>query len=269
MASIKESSGIALGNILGSNISNTLLILGVSAFIAPLAVKKTTITKEIPFLLLSILAVAILVNDLIIDGFNPNGLTRIDGLILVLFFSIFVYYTFGISREKNNIYQKTIGALREEKTEIDSIKFSVLKIIIGMTVLTIGGQWIVNGAITIAGLWGMSEALIGLTIVAIGTSLPELAASVMAAKKGNTDIAVGNVIGSNIFNLLWVLGLSSVIHPINYVLELNIDFAILFGVTIILLITIYLGKKNILGRLEGLSLVFIYFAYMTFVIFRG
>ena len=269
MASISGNSGIALGNILGSNISNTLLILGVAACIAPLAVKKTTITKELPFLLLSILAVAILVNDLIIDGFNPNGLTRIDGLILVLFFSIFVYYTFGISQEKDNIYQKTVGSLREQKVKVDSIKFSVLKIIVGMIALTIGGQLIVKGAVAIADVWGMSEALIGLTIVAIGTSLPELAASIMAAKKGNTDIAVGNVIGSNIFNLLWVLGLSSIIHPIDYVLELNIDFVILFGITIILLVTIYIGKKNILGRFEGFSLVLMYLAYMIFVISRG
>ncbi len=269
MASISGSSGIALGNILGSNISNTLLILGVSAFIAPLAVKRTTITKEIPFLLLSILAVAILVNDLIIDGVDPNGLTRIDGLILVLFFSIFIYYTFGISREKDNIYQKTIGTLREKKVLVDSIRYSVLKIILGMIALTIGGQLIVKGTIAIANVWGMSEALIGLTIVAIGTSLPELAASVVAAKKGNTDIAVGNVIGSNIFNLLWVLGLSAIIHPIDYVLELNIDFVILFGVTIILLVAIYLGKKNILGRFEGLSLALMYFAYMIFIVFRG
>lgn len=269
MASIKGSSGIALGNILGSNISNTLLILGVSAVIAPLAVKKTTVTKEIPFLLLSILAVVILVNDFIIDGFSPNGLTRIDGLILVLFFSIFIYYTFGISREKDNIYQKTIGSLLEKREKVYSIGYSLLKIILGMIALTIGGQWIVNGAITIAGIWGMSEALIGLTIVAIGTSLPELAASVMAAKRGNTDIAVGNVIGSNIFNLLWVLGLSSIIHPIDYVLELNLDFVILFGITIILLIAIYFGKKNILARVEGLFLIVLYLSYMVFIIFRG
>ncbi len=269
MADIKGSTDIALGNILGSNISNSLLILGISAIIAPLAVKKTTIIKEIPFLLLSILAVVILANDILIDGFAPNGLTRIDGLILILFFSIFIYYTFGISREKDNIYQKTIGSLKEEKPELYSAGVSTLKIIFGMIGLAIGGQWIVNGAISISGYFGLSETLIGLTVVAIGTSLPELAASVVAARRGSTDIAVGNVIGSNIFNLLWVLGLSSVISPMSYVAELNIDFAMLFGITIILLVVIYVGKKNIIGRYEGLFLFFLYLGYMTFIIYRG
>ncbi len=269
MASAKGSSGIALGNIIGSNISNTLLILGISSFITPLVVKKTTITKEIPFLLLSILAVAILVNDFLIDGFKPNGLTRIDGLILILFFSIFVYYTFGISREKDNIYQKTVGFLKENETRLYSLKKSIMMIIFGLIGLAIGGQWIVRGAIAISGIFGLSEALVGLTIVAIGTSLPELAASVVAARHGNTDIAVGNVVGSNIFNLLWVLGFSSIISPIDYVIELNLDFVILFFITIILLIAIYLGKKNVLGRYEGLLLLIFYFIYIMFIIFRG
>jgi len=268
LAGIKGSSGIALGNIIGSNISNTLLILGVSALIAPLLVKKTTISKEIPFSLLAILAVGFLVNDLLIDRVSPDGLTRIDGLILILFFSIFIVYTFGITREKENIFQKTVGELKEEPRE-QTMTVSVFMIIAGLAGLGIGGQLIVSGAISFAQYFNITETFIALTIVALGTSLPELAASAMAARKGKTDIAVGNVIGSNIFNLFWVLGLSAVIKPISFSAYLNIDFIVLFIITILLLFLIYSGKKNILGRGEGAVLIILYISYIVFLIIRG
>ena len=269
LASIRESSGIALGNIIGSNISNTLLILGISAIIAPLVVKKATVNKEIPFSLLATFAVLFMVNDLLLENRLPNGLSRIDGLILILFFIIFIYYTFGISKEKENRLQKMIGIGKEEKTQEYKFTSSLVMILIGFIGLALGGQWIVNGAIAIAGIFGLSEALIGLTIVAIGTSLPELAASGMAAYKGKTDLAVGNVVGSNIFNLLWVLGLSSVINSIHYNSLLNVDMLILVNVTILLLLLIYIGKRNILGRWEGTTLLFLYICYIIFLIFRG
>lgn len=267
MASAKGSAGIALGNIIGSNISNTLLILGISAIIAPLAVKKATINKEIPFSLLAIIAVGILVNDFLIDKTVPSGLTRIDGLILILFFGIFIYYTFGISREKENIFQKTVGEMREEPKQHSNL-IAVIMIIFGIIALVLGGNWIVNGAMGIATIFGLSEALIGLTIVALGTSLPELAASGMAAYKGRTDMAVGNVIGSNIFNLLLVLGLSAVLAPISFSQSLNLDLIFLIIVTVLLLFLIYIGKKNMLGRREGVVLLLIYAAYLIFLIFR-
>lgn len=272
LASVRGSSDIALGNIIGSNISNTLLILGVCAVITPLIIKRATVNKEIPFSLLAILAVGILVNDFLIDGANGsihNGLTRIDGLILILFFSIFIYYTFGITRTKENIFQKTVGEMKGGKLEVYSNLTAISMIIFGLAGLAIGGKWIVDGAITIAHYLNLSEAFIGLTIVAIGTSLPELAASATAAYKGRTDIAVGNVIGSNIFNLLWVLGLSSIISAIGYNPALNIDLLILIGITILLLFLIYIGKKNILGRWEGVVLVGLYICYLVFLIWRG
>ena len=268
LASIKGSSGIALGNIVGSNISNTLLILGASAIVAPLVVKKTTVNREIPFSLLAILAVGFLVNDLLIDNCAPNGLTRIDGLVLILFFAIFIYYTFGISHEKDNIFKKTVGELKDEPKEYPRW-MAAMMIFGGLACLAGGGQLIVNSATNIAFYFGISEALVGLTIVAIGTSLPELAASVMAARKGKTDIAIGNVVGSNIFNFVWVLGLSSVISPISYDAILNMDFAILFSITIILLFLIYVGKKNILDKREGVALLCLYAVYLVFVVVRG
>jgi len=269
LASVRGSSGIALGNIIGSNISNTLLILGICALIAPLIVKRATVNKEIPFSLLAILAVGILVNDFLIEHISPNGLTRIDGLMLMLFFSIFIYYTFGITREKENIFQKTVGELKQDEPKEYNNYLAIIMIIAGLAGLAIGGRWIIDGAMVFAGILGISEALIGLTIVAVGTSLPELAASAMAAHKGKTDIAVGNVVGSNIFNLLWVLGLSSVISNISYNSILNFDILILISITILLLFLIYIGRKNILGKWEGTVLLGLYVFYLAFVIYRG
>lgn len=269
LASIKGSSGIALGSIIGSNISNTLAILGICAIIAPLAVKKATINKEIPLSLLAIFAVGILVNDFLIDHRAPDGLSRIDGLILILFFIIFVYYTFGIIKSEENIIQKTVGELKYKEPKEYNNFFSAAIIIGGLIGLAVGGKLIVDGAIAFAAHFNLSEAFIGLTIVAVGTSLPELAASAVAAHKGRTDIAVGNIIGSNIFNLFWVLGLSSVIHSISYNASLNINLLILAVITVLLLLLIYIGKRNILGRTEGIVLCGLYIFYILFLSWRG
>lgn len=268
LASIKGSSGITMGNIIGSNISNTLLILGISAVIYPLAVKKATINKEMPFSLFAIAIVGILCNDHFIDGMSIDKLSRIDGLILILFFSIFIYYTFGISKTKENVLEKIQDEISDSPKEYGNY-ISLLMIVFGVAGLTVGGEWLVGGAIFIAGRLGMSEALIGLTIIALGTSLPELATSAVAAYRKNTDIAVGNIVGSNIFNLLWVLGLSSAINPINYDQALNLDLIVLFGVTLLTIFLIYIGKKNVIGRIEGGIMVLIYFIYIIFLITRG
>ncbi len=269
IASVRGSSGIALGNIIGSNITNTLLILGVAAIIAPLAVKRATVNKEIPFSLLAIFAVGLLVNDFLIDRVVPSGLTRIDGLVLILFFSIFVYYTFGMTKDRDNIYQKTVGMIKQEESKDYSLPVSVFMIALGLAGLVIGGRWIVNGAIFYATTLGLSETLIGLTVVALGTSLPELAASAVSAYKGRTDIAVGNVVGSNIFNLLLVLGISSTISPIGFNLALNADILILVGVTVLLLVLIYNGNRNVIGRGEGIILLSTYAIYIMYIIIRG
>jgi cation:H+ antiporter len=269
LASAQGSSGIALGNIIGSNISNTLLILGVSAIIAPLVVKRATVKKEIPFSLLAIFAVGILANDFLIDGEIFNALSRIDGLILILFFSIFIFYTFGIAKEKENVFRKTVGQLRDEKAKDYSTFVASVMIVGGLIGLAIGGKLIVDGAINFATAFGISEALIGLTIVAIGTSLPELAASAMSAYRGQTNIAIGNVVRSNIFNLLWVLGFSAIIKPIGFDGILNADILILVGVTILLFFLIYVGRKNVLGKWEGATLIGLYVSYIIYLVIRG
>lgn len=263
LASYNGSEGIALGNIIGSNLSNTLLILGVAAVISPLVVNKNTINKEIPFSLLAVTAAGLLVNDIIIDHAFPNSLTRIDGMMLILFFIIFMYYTFGIS--KVGVMEK-LGA---DKVEERSIFVSVFMIVLGLAALGLGGKFIVDGGVEIAQMFGLSEALIGLTIVAIGTSLPELATSAMAAYRGKADMAVGNVVGSNVFNILWVLGVSAIINPIKFDPLLNIDLILLFSVTVLLLFLVYIGKKNVLSKTEGFTLVGIYVLYMVYLVHRG
>ncbi|MCF7795298.1 calcium/sodium antiporter [Patescibacteria group bacterium] len=268
LSSIGGSPDIAVGNIIGSNFSNTLLILGATAIITPIIVKKNTINKEVPFSLLAILAVGFLVNDLLIDGQGPNVLTRIDGLVLLLFFIVFIYYTFSLTKEKVNVLPKLKVSKEEEIKEYKNVK-SISLVLLGIVGLYFGGEWIVNGAVEIATYFGLSEALIGLTIISIGTSLPELAASIMAAKKGEADMAVGAVVGSNIFNMLWVLGLSSIIFPISYNSTLNIDLILLVAITILLIPLIYVGRKNVLTKREGIILLSIYAFYLIFLGIRG
>lgn len=267
LASIKGSSGVVFGNIIGANITNILLILGISAILAPLIIKKATINKEILFSVLAILALGFLVNDSLFNGAVSNVLTRTDGLILILFFSIFIYYVFGVIKE--NFLQKTIGELKQEIIKEYSNLTSIIMVVAGLTGLVIGGKWVVAGAINFVQIFGVSEILIGSTVIAIGTTLPELTASITAVKKNRFDMAVGNVIGSNIFNLLWILGISSTVRQINYNSILNIDLIILFVITILLLFLIYVGKKNILGRKEGIVLLCLYVGYIGFLIYRG
>ena len=266
VAAISGSSGISLGNIIGSNISNTLLILGAAALAAPLVVKKNTTNKEIPFSLLAVIAVFIMINDHYMNGYTENILTRSDGLTLILFFLIFMYYTFGISRQKEGVLESIVA---KEEVKTYGNWQSAGMIILGLVGLFFGGQWIVEGAVEIASVLGLSEALVGLTIVAVGTSLPELATCVMAARKGKTDMAIGNVVGSNIFNFLWVLGLSSSISPMSFDTALNFDILSLIGVTFILIILIYIGKKRVLDKYEGIALLGLYVMYLSYLIYRG
>jgi cation:H+ antiporter len=263
LASFNNSSEIALGNIIGTNITNTLLILGATAMMSPLVVKKNTINKEIPFSLLAVFAVAFMVNDVFFDGYAQNYLTRIDGLVLLLFFCIFIYYTFGMAIKDQGIFDK------DDVPKEAGVFKSIALILLGLAGLFLGGEWIVSGAVYFAGFFGISETFIGLTVVAIGTSLPELATSLMAAKKGNADMAVGGVVGSNIFNLFWVLGCSSIISPIVFNSQLNVDIMILISITILLLFLVYYGKKNMLAKMEGMIMIMLYLSYMIFLSIRG
>jgi len=261
-ASLKGNTDIAIGNILGSSIANILLILGISAIIFPLAVKKGTVWKEIPFALLAVLVMAFMANDVLIDGGNFSALTRIDGLILISFFIIFLYYTFGISKVEDSNDVPSSEVIREYST----LK-SVVMIILGLVGLTLGGKWIVDAAVAIATHFGISQSVIGLTVVAIGTSLPELATSAVAAYKKDVDIAVGNIIGSNIFNIFWILGLSSIINPLPFPSESTRDLIVVFVATLFLFLFLFVGKKHTIERWQGVIFVLMYVAYIALLVF--
>ncbi len=258
-ASINGNTDIAIGNILGSNIVNVFLILGVAAIIYPLSTKKNTVWKKIPMSLLAALILGVLVNDTRIDNGVFSGLTRIDGIVLLSFFIIFLYYTFGIAKAS------------DEKSTSDEIKDlsylrSFLYILLGLVGLVLGGKWIVDGAVKIATIFNVSQSLIGLTIVAIGTSLPELATSAIAAYKKQPDIAIGNVVGSNIFNIFWILGFSSLIRPLPFSPNSDIDIIMTIFASLLLFIIMFIGKKHVIQKWQGILMILIYVAYIVFLI---
>jgi len=258
LASLSNSTDIAIGNILGSNIVNILLILGVSAIFYPLAVQKGTVWKEIPFALLAVVVLGFLVADF--------EVSRNDGLVLIFFFAAFIIYIYRLTRREKS----TNTILADSKNGVSqSLVKSWTMVIIGMVGLVVGGKWIVDGAVAFAAGFGVSEALIGLTIVAIGTSLPEMATSIVAAYKKNVDIAVGNIVGSNIFNIFWILGVSSIIQPLPFSSGLTTDLKVTFVVTLALFLALFVGKKYILERWQGVAFVILYIFYTAYLIVRG
>jgi cation:H+ antiporter len=259
IASFKGNTDIAIGNVLGSNIANIFLILGVSSIIYPLAVTKGTVWKEIPFSLLAAMVLLFMANDQLLDRAGASVLTRVDGLTFLCFFTIFIYYTFSIAT-------KVEGMEEHVPARQYGWQRSLLYIILGLAGLTIGGKWIVDGAIALATKFGMSESLIGLTIVAVGTSLPELATSAVAAHKKNVEIAVGNVVGSNIFNIFFVLGISATIKPLPFQAKHNIDLAVVIFASLMLFFFMFTGKKRSLDRWEGIVCFILYLSYIVILI---
>ncbi len=260
ISSLQGTTEIAIGNVLGSNIANILLILGIAAAIYPLKVTRGTVWKEIPFSLLAAIVLGILASDRIIDGQSFSAITRIDGLVLLAFFVIFLYYTFGIA--KNGV-----PGLSDEKPDITrSTSKSLLWILLGFAGLIAGGKWVVDSAITIAQLFGISTSLMGLTIVAIGTSLPEMATSAVAAYKKNADIAVGNVIGSNIFNIFFILGISSVIKPLPFQTRSMLDVGVTLLASLLLFLFMFVGKRHVLDRWQGVFFILLYIVYIATLI---
>ena len=258
-ANAQGNTEIVIGNILGSNIVNILFILGISAVIYPITANKNTVLKEIPFSLLAIVVLGIMANDIIIDGQIFSIVTRIDGLILISFFIIFLYYIFGITKSVEDIVGK-------DEIKVFSYSKAVFYIILGIVGLIVGGKWIVDGAVEIARFFNISESLIGLTIVAIGTSLPELATSAVAAYKKQSDIAIGNIVGSNIFNIFWVLGVSAIIRPLPFNDSLNKDIAMTIFASVILFLMMFIGKKRIIKRWQGIFMIIVYIGYIVFLV---
>lgn len=264
LASVSGSSGIAIGNIIGSNISNILLILGVSSIIYPLSIKTSTVYSELPYSIIAVLLVAFAANAAFLAGEPINQISRLDGIVLLCFFALFLIYILVLTKEGR------ADMLDEAPDDLLSMPKSIVFIVLGILGLFFGGKWVVDGAVEIATEFGLSENLVGLTIVAIGTSLPELVTSAVAAYKKKTEIAIANVIGSNIFNLLWVLGVSATIKPLAYDVAINIDILVLLGASILILFSLMTGKpKDEIGRPTGVFFLAAYISYIVFLVWRG
>lgn len=268
LASWRGEVDIAIGNILGSNIANILLILGLAAMVYPLRVQSATVWKEIPLSLLAIIALAVMVNDTVFDGASISVLGRGDGIDLILFFLIFMYYTFGLARSTSKSNGNQSDA-QDAAEKVLSTGLAMIFIVLGLALLALGGHMIVGSAVAIASAWGVSQALIGLTIVAVGTSLPELATSIVAALKKKADIAVGNVVGSNIFNIFWILGVSAIISPLPFNTAANFDVLMVMLATFLLFACMFVGRRHQLERWQGATMVALYCAYLAYIVFRG
>lgn len=262
MSSLQGSADMSIGNIIGSNLFNTLMIVGTTAAIAPIAVRKSTIYKDIPFTILASVMLIALASDHALGSSQPSDLlTRSDGIALLGFFAVFMAYTFAIAKPS----PQTTQALMENSSAPGMPMWKVILFIIGGLVgLVVGGELFVRGASSIARDLGVSDAVIGLTLVAGGTSLPELATSIVAARKGNGGIAIGNVIGSNLFNVFWILGFCSTITPMHVTGIKPLDLVMLL-VSALLFWFFAKTQKTIL-RWEGLVLVAVYFGYLAWLL---
>ena len=255
-AAYTGNSDIAIGNVIGSNIFNIFFILGVSSLIFPLTILKNTVLKEIPLSLLAAIVVYLLVNDISLSQGTENIVSFADGLILLSFFIIFMYYLVHLTKNSGEDEDLTIKDMTKYK--------SVLLILAGLVLLVGGGKIFVDNAVKLALGFGMSQAVVGLTIVAAGTSLPELATSVVAALKKNSDIAVGNIVGSNIFNIFFILGSSALISPLPKGNITDIDMYVCIIASIVLFGTCYVFGKQKITKLEGILFLLCYVLYIGY-----
>ena len=257
-ASMAGSNQLAIGNVVGSNIFNLMVVLGSCALFSVLEVSDDTIKKDFPFSVACVVA-------LIVMGIIGNSVGHLDGVILIVAFIIFLLSMLKAAKKSR---QEAAMAAKDVEEEIEDIPvwLCIIYIIGGAVAIKFGGDWVVNSCTTLALKFGMSETLVGLTIVALGTSLPELVTSIVAARKNELDMAIGNVVGSNIFNVLLILGIAAAISPMNYLSVNAIDAAILVAFSII--VWLICVKKKRLERLNGVLMLFLYVAYMVYIIVR-
>lgn len=258
LSAISGNSGFSFGNVVGSNIINILVILGISALIYPIFVKSPTIRIEIPLCFLSALVLLVIANDSFLDNTANSAISRTDGLILIGFFFIFLYYSYFAMKNGNDEHAINLKEMKTGK--------SIFLVIIGMVLLAIGGQLIVYFASAFAKDYGISDRIIGLTILSFGTSLPELSTSVVAALKKNVDISIGNIIGSNLFNTFLILGVSATIRPITLDKGAGLDLWINVLATLLVFVFVFTRKGRMIDRLEGSLMVALYIGYLYFVL---
>ncbi len=250
-SALKGSAGITIGNVVGSNIMNVLVILGLTAVIRSISVQKSTVRYEIPFTIGITVLLAVL-------GLADNKVSRLEGVILWAFMLLYLLYLLKMSKNGENQAEQP-----EDEKDAGVLKMTVM-VVLGAAMIVLGSNVTVDAATALATIFGMSDRLIGLTIVAFGTSLPELVTSVTAALKGKADIAVGNIIGSNIFNILFVVGTSALITPVEYKADFLIDS--MAAIAAVALLFIFVVRKKRLGRLGGIVMLACYGAYFTYLI---
>ncbi|MFC0560104.1 calcium/sodium antiporter [Halalkalibacter alkalisediminis] len=263
LAALNGNADVAIGNVVGSNIFNITLVIGITAMLTPLKVENDTIRKEIPFTLLASAVLFIFISDVMLQSASSNVITRSEGLVLLLIFAVFLYYIFEVVRN----HKDTLSIEEKSKPEATAWKKSIFFTVLGLAAIIFGGDLVVRSSTEIAYALGMSETLVGLTIVAVGTSLPELVTSITAAIKKKSEIALGNIVGSNIFNILFVLGASSVIAPLGVDTRIFLDVSIMILLTFLLLI---FSRTNFrVGKTEGLILTVVYVIYLVYIIVRN
>lgn len=267
-SALSNSGDIAMGNVIGSNIANILLILGVTAIIYPFPIERLQSHRDIPFLILATIITILFANDSMMPGLIHNRLIRVDGIMLLLFF---VGYMAWVVIQKGKDPKKALAEADEEaKSSLTGkapwLLWSIA--IVSLVALIFGGNLFLDSAKNLARAWGMSEAVIAITIVAVGTSLPELVTAVIAASKKNPQLALGNVIGSNLFNLLFILGTASTVKPLTFI-DINIwDYAVMFVATIMLYMVVFTFKKDKMDRIEGIIFFAAYVGYTVYLLMR-
>ncbi|MGL4773833.1 MAG: calcium/sodium antiporter [Clostridium sp.] len=265
ISSFQGSNEIAVGNVLGSNMFNTLVVLGATAVVTPLVIKKNLIKRDF---LINVVVTVLLFFFISASGGKDGFLSRGEGLVLL---ALCIAYTIFLIISARNT-EVELAAEEEEALKNFKPLANTILIIVGAAGIVIGGKIVVDAATNIALSIGMSEKLVGLTIVAVGTSLPELVTSLVAAKKGETEIALGNVLGSNIFNILLILGASSSIMPITVAANLGIDVLFLIAISVIIGVMVFINKKEDikkLNRIEGFTLIALYVGYLAYIVMRG
>lgn len=259
-ASFRGNGDLAIANVLGSNVANVLLILGAAAMLRALPIRDATLFSEIPFSMTAALAVGFLANAHLFTRVEAPSLSRLDGGILLAFFGLFAAYIFRTWRDE---------ARSELAPPGGSLVGAWPRVAVGVAGLALGARWVVGGAVDLGAALGMSETFMGLTVVAVGTSLPELVTSIVAARRGEADLAVGNIVGSNIFNMLWVLGVSALIRPLPFDVVSNADIVMVLAASALLLLAVAVGRRFEIDRREGAFFLAVYFAYLAFAAARG
>lgn len=267
IAAAEGNSAIAIGNIVGSNILNILLIIGLTALIRPIIIEKSVMTNEIPMVILSSVLMLVFGYSASLDNSSQSVITRVDGLMLLVFFILFMRYMFASARNSAIDKSETLSAGNVRQSGSNLAK-SLLFVVLGLAALLWGGDKFVDGASSLARQMGVSDAMISLTIVAIGTSLPELATSVVAAVKNQPGLAVGNIVGSNIFNILLILGVSATVAPLPFVGVSHVDLWILFGASVLFMLCGWAFGHRRINRYEGAFMLLSYVAYMVYVVCR-